>query len=199
MKKLFIIFISLFLLSSCFSWNDSNENEKLNKKTWLEVYSTWAFTVAIPSAWWKISKNDNLIPKPIFWDVVLASVSKNERLWFYNNFVIISQKLWTDIDSLEYSMINNALSAKDYLEYEQIKQRDITFPNWKKSKLYVFKARYNKKSPKAIFIQAGEVCWETWYLLTIWLNQLVWDTNKYEKIIETFTCKNTKNSDSEKK
>jgi hypothetical protein len=56
--------------------------------------------------------------------------------------------------------------------------------------LYVFRARYNEKSPKATFIQAWEVCWGTWYLLTIWLNQNVWDTSKYEKIIETFTCNN---------
>ena len=189
MKKIFIIFICLFVLSSCFFSDDSSNKEVLNKKTGLEVYSTGSFTVAVPSAWEKISENDNLIPKPIFWKIVLASVSKNEKLWFYNNFVVISQKLWTDIDSLEYSMINNALSAKDYLEYEQIKQKDITFPNWKKSKLYVFKARYNEKSPKAVFIQAGEVCGETWYLLTIWLNQNVWDTTKYEKILETFTCK----------
>jgi hypothetical protein len=56
--------------------------------------------------------------------------------------------------------------------------------------LYVFKARYNEKSPKAVFIQAWEVCWDTWYLLTIWLNQTVNQTEKYEKIIETFTCNN---------
>jgi len=199
MKKIFIFLVSLLLLSSCFSTSDSNKEEKLNKKTWLEIYSTWAFSVAVPSAWEKFSKNDKIIPKPIFWDIVLASVSKEEKLWFYNNFVVISQKLWVDLDSLQYSIINNALSAKDYLDYEQIKQEDIKFLDWDKSKLYVFKARYNNKSPKAIFIQTWKVCWETWYFLTIWLNQSVWDTTKYEKIIKTFTCKNTKNSDNEKK
>jgi hypothetical protein len=51
-------------------------------------------------------------------------------------------------------MLNNALSIKDYLEYEEIKQKDITLPNGDKTKLYVFKARYNEKSPKAVFIQA---------------------------------------------
>jgi hypothetical protein len=51
-------------------------------------------------------------------------------------------------------MLNNALSAKDYLEYEELKQKDIVFPNKKESKLYVFRARYNEKSPKATFIQA---------------------------------------------
>jgi len=192
MKKLLTIFITLFILSSCFNWNESNTRESLDKKTWLEVYSTWTFTVAVPTAWEKFSKNTDLVPKPIFGEVVLASVSKNEKLGFYNNFVVISQNIWTDVSSLDYSMINNALSAKDYLEYEELKQRDITFPNWKKSKLYVFKARYNEKSPKAVFIQAGEVCWNTWYLLTIWLNQSVSDTTKYEKIIETFTCKDEK-------
>jgi len=192
MKKIFIILFSLFILSSCFSSSDSDTDDALATKTWLEIYSTWTFTVAVPTAWEIFSKNTDLVPKPIFGEVVLASVSKNEKLWFYNNFVVISQNIWTDVSSLDYSMINNALSAKDYLEYEELKQRDITFPNWKKSKLYVFKARYNEKSPKAVFIQAGEVCWNTWYLLTIWLNQSVTNTTKYEKIIETFTCKDEK-------
>ncbi len=183
MKKIFLIIISLFILTSCF-WTT---NDKLEKNTGLELYSTGSFSVAIPRAWTKYTDN-KILPKPIFWKVVLATISKNENLWFYNNFVILSQKLSEDISSYKYSILNNKLSKQDYLEYRQLKSYDFEFLDWDKSKLYVFEARYNKQSPKAIFIQIWKVCNNTWYILTIWLNQMQKDTDKYEKLFKTFKC-----------
>ncbi len=190
MKKIFIIIFTIFFLTGCFGfwWNSSNENIDTNK-SWLELYSTWAFKIAIPAAWKKYSSAENIIPKPIYWKVVLVSVSKTSNLWFYNNLVILSQDLKDKkINSYDYSILNNNLSKDSYLEYKELKQKDIVFPNWQESKLFVFQARYNDKSPKAVFIQAWEVCNNTGYLLTIWLNQMVDNTEKYEKIIETFDC-----------
>ena len=192
MYKYIVFIISIFLLSSCF-WVLNNEKQETSKTTWLEIYSTWTFKVAIPRSWKKYKEDDNLLPKPIFWKVVLAASSKQSSLWFYNNFVILSQKLWTKISSVEYSTLNNVLSAKDYLEYKLLKQKNISFTDNDSSKVYFFEARYNIKSPKAYFIQTWKVCWKNWYLLTIWLSQMVKDLDKYEKILETFSCNNQKN------
>jgi len=187
MYKYIAFIISIFLLSSCF-WISNNDKKGNSKVTWLEIYSTWSFKVAVPVAWKKYKKDDNLLPKPIFWKVVLAASSKEPSLWFYNNFVILSQKLWTNISSIEYSTLNNVLSTKDYLEYNLLKENEIYFPDKDKSKVYFFEARYNTKSPKTYFIQTWKVCWENWYLLTIWLNQMIKNLDKYEKILETFSC-----------
>ena len=192
MKKIFLLIFVLFFLTGCFNFKSiSSSKDSLKSKSWLELYSTGSFKIAIPAAWDKLNSNNNIIPKPIYWKIVLVALSKNQNLGFYNNLVILSQDLNNKkITSSEYSILNNNLSKSSYLEYKLLKEKDIVFPNGKKSKLFVFKARYNDKSPKAVFIQSAQVCDDTWYLLTIWLNQMVENTEKYEKIIETFDCTN---------
>ncbi len=187
MKKFLVLFLVLFSLSSCFfdSWKKNNTN---SKNTWLEKYSSWSFSIYVPRAWEK-SNWEKLIPKPVFWEVVFASVSKIPKYWFYNNLVILYQKWVSNFNSLEYSIVNNLLSKNDYKSYEELYSKNIEFIDWDKSKLYVFKAIYNENTPKAIFMQVWKVCNNNWYLLTIWLNQTVKNTEKYEKILKSFSCK----------
>jgi hypothetical protein len=103
--------------------------------------------------------------------------------------LILSQKLDKNISSIDFSILNNVWSSREYVEYLKIESKNIDFLDNDKSNLYVFEAKYNIQTPKFKYLQVGKVCKNIWYLITIALSTDVKDTSKYEEIIKTFQCK----------
>jgi hypothetical protein len=67
--------------------------------------------------------------------------------------VIVSHKLATEKDSLEYSIANHVATTKDYLDYTKLDSQKITFADGDESQLYTFEAKYDIDKPTYKFLQ----------------------------------------------
>lgn len=171
-------------LFSCF-W--SNDKEKVS---WLTKYENDQFSISLPSNWNILTDSWNVLPTPKNWEISLAASSNELKYGFSNNLLILSQKLDKKITSLDFSVLNNVWSTKEYLEYLKLDSKSFEFSDWDKSNLYIFEAKYNTKTPKLKFLQVWKVCnLSKAYLLTIALSTDVKDTSKYEEVLKTFKCK----------
>lgn len=183
MKNKFIIFLFLSLfLFSC--WDEENITS-----SWLIKFENNEFSINIPSTWTIIKNNDNILPKPKVWNIDLAVSSDELRFWFSNNLLILSQTLNKKINSLDFSILNNVWSSREFLEYTKLESKTFDFNNQDKSQIYVFEAKYNTSTPKLKYIQVGKVCINKWYLLTIALSTDIKDNSIYEDILKTFECR----------
>jgi len=180
--KIFIFLLSLFLLFSC--WKSDNQW----LQPWLTKFETNSFTIWVPERW-SILKDSDRIPTPASWQVVLAAVSEDLMYWFANNILILEQDLTKNISSKEFSILNNVWATQKYLEYTKIKWDNFYFNSWAESNIYVFEAKYNTSTPKLKFIQTWVVCRNKWYLITLALSTNVRNTDLYEELLKTFSCK----------
>lgn len=184
MKK-YIILITLIFLFSC-----SLINNNKNKIDWLTTYENNQFSISIPSNWIILSNSWNILPNPKNWKISLAASSNELKYGFSNNLLILQQDLNKLVTSLDFSILNNVWSTKEYLEYLKLESKNFEFSDFDKSNLYIFEAKYNTTTPKLKFLQIWKVCGlSKAYLLTIALSIDVKDTSKYEEILKTFKCK----------
>lgn len=184
MKKALVIGLLTFIMFSC----SSSDEQKV---TWLTLHDSTNFSLSIPSNWNVITKESNILPNPKTSQIELAVSSEELKYWFSNNLLILSQNLDKKISSIDFSILNNVWSTKEYLEYLKLESKNIDFADWDKSNLYIFEAKYNTTTPKFKYLQVWKVCnkEEQWYLLTIALSTDIKDTSKYEEILKTFKCK----------
>ncbi len=181
MKKNIFIMLLILVLSSCWS-----ENEIV---TWLSLHEWEKFNMNIPSNWSLINSESEILPTPKTSQIELAVSSEELKYGFSNNLLILSQKLDKNVSSIDFSILNNVWSSREYVEYLKIESKNIDFLDNDKSNLYIFEAKYNIQTPKFKYLQVGKVCKNTWYLITIALSTDIKDTSKYEDIIKTFQCK----------
>ena len=181
-KKIFLLLL-LFFLYSC--WSDSTNTSN----TWLQLMDKADFSIYIPENWDILDDSESL-PKPSYWEVVLASNSTDYSSGYSNNLVILKDKINSLTTSKEYTMLNNVWARADYIDYTAIETKDITFADWEVSLLYVFEAKYNMDTPKMKFLQTSSICaWTEAYFMTISIPTTVSDTSKYEYLLSTFSCK----------
>lgn len=185
-KKIVSITFILLVLSSCFWWDDSDSWD-----TGLVLYETEQFSLNIPVIWNVITDSTNILPKPSTWSISLAVSSDRELNGFSNNLIILSEDIKEDINSIEYSNINNVWTRNDYYQYKLLSENDIVFETSNiSSKLYIFEARYSQKTPKVNFLQTAIVCPNNkWYVITIGLSQTLTDFARYENILKSFECR----------
>lgn len=187
MKNFICLLFILVSLTSCFS---STTTQDVSTATWLNPYENTEFTMSLPSNWDILTNTWNVLPKPKNWEISLASSSSELKYWFSSNILVLSQKLNKQVSSLDFSILNNVWSTKEYLEYLKLESKSFDFSDWDKSNLYIFEAKYNITTPKLKFLQVWKVCGITKaYLLTIALSTDIKDTSKYEEILKTFKCK----------
>ncbi len=185
MKTFFVIFFWLWFLFSCTSQTSTLENA-----TGLTLFENTEFSMNIPSNWSILTNSWNVIPEPKYGKIAFAATSNELKYGFSNNLLILSQKLDKNINSLDFSILNNVWSTKEYIEYTKLESKSFEFVDKEKSNLYIFEAKYNTTTPKLKFLQVGKVCsLSQAYLLTIALAIDIKDTSKYETILKTFTCK----------
>lgn len=184
MKKLFILFLVVFLLFSCSS------KEKISNKSWLELFSNENFSILVPSKWRKIENNDKILPKPKFWNIELAMTANEVRYGFSNNMLILSQNLNKMITSKSFSILNNVWSTKEFLEYTELDKQNIKLDSQDESIAYIFEAKYNASTPKLKYFQMWVVCdYKKAYLITIAISTDIKDNSWYLEILKSFKCK----------
>lgn len=184
MKKVFLLFLLSIFLFSCSSSSDED------KVTWLTIHDWINFELSIPTNWNIITKESNILPNPKNSQIELAVSSDELKYGFSNNLLILWQKLDKKVTSLDFSLLNNVWSTKEYLEYLKLESKNIEFADGDKSNLYIFEAKYNTTTPKFKYLQVWKVCNQVkWYLLTIALSSDIKDTTKYEEVLKTFKCK----------
>lgn len=182
--KLFVILSLFTLLFSCSSSNDEAT------VTWLVDYENTDFSMSLPSNWENLTWTSSILPKPKSLEISLAVSSNELKYGFSNNLLVLKQDLLKSTTSLDFSILNNVWSTKEYLEYTKIESKSIDFADSDKSNLYVFEAKYNTTTPKLKFLQVWKVCSsKKWFLLTIALSTDIKDTSKYEEVLKTFKCK----------
>jgi len=194
--KLLLILI-LFSFSSC--WEDSGTNDKEAKETEqteqknnskLRNYPWKDFSMGIPKTWNNITKEKDIITKPRNWKIELAVTSTQTKWGFSNTLIILSQTLEKYTTSKRYSITNSVWAKNDYLNYYEIENKNFNFNDWEKSKLYIFKAKYNTQTSVFKFIQTAYVCNNNKaFFITIALSTSIEDTKRYEDMIKTFKCK----------
>lgn len=183
MQKYLFVFVSLFLLSSCFSSTTSVDSSSLKEYTWS------GFSMSVPNSWTILDSKTTNLPNPKNSSIALAISSPEMKYWFANNMLILKWKVSKDISSKNYSTLNNVGSSKDYKNYLKLSESDITFTDSSISSLYTFEAKYNESTPNLKFLQTAVVCKNLdAYFITLALNVDVKDTSKYEDMIKTFKC-----------
>lgn len=183
MKKIIIFFLSVFLLVSC-GWEEEDTIETSTQK-----YSWEWFSIDIPASWEVVEDKESTLPAPKEWEIALAVTSSDLKYGFANNMIIMKQKLNKPASSTEFSMINNIWASSEYIEYEKIDTKDITFVDQNRSVVYIFEAKYAESTPKLKYLQIWKVCNEyDAYLLTIALSLDTDDLSKYEELFKTFSC-----------
>lgn len=185
MKKniVWLLFCILFL-SACSSW-ESNEEIVSG----LTLYSGESFQMNIPSNWNIITKESNILPNPRNSQIELAVSSPELKYGFSNNLLILSQALNKNISSVDFSILNNVGSSREYVEYLKLESKNIDFVDGEKSNIYIFEAKYNPQTPKFKYLQVGRVCKNKWFLITMALSTDVKNTSLHEEVINTFECK----------
>lgn len=181
MKKIFTIIFLVFFLNSCF-WNSGND--------WLINHSEENFSIKIPNNWEIITEKEKVLPKPKSWEIEFAIKSKNEKDWFFNNLTILSEKQKSEVSASDYIDVNIKNPENNYFEYEEIEAKKFKFENGDSSKIVIFDARYNDKTPKLKFLQTANFCKdEKMYFLTLAISKDIKDTSRYENILSSFSCK----------
>lgn len=184
MKKIVLVLLSSLLLVSC--WGE----EKNTIPKWLKLHTWETFSVFAPDSWLDLTKDKTIVPSLKDAKVELAYSSKDIKKWYSNTMVIVSHKLATEKDSLEYSIANHVATTKDYLDYTKLDSQKITFADGDESQLYTFEAKYDIDKPTYKFLQVWKVCKKsTAFFLTIGLNIDIKGTAQYEEILKSFKCK----------
>lgn len=182
-KKISILILSLFIMTSCGS------DEWVIETSWLEVYQGEWYSVSIPSNWEVMNDKNNILPEPSEGKIELSAQAPEPKWGFINNILILSDDLKTFTDSSEYSMANNVWAKREYTDYLQLENKDFNFIDGTSSKLYVFEAKYNLETPKLKFLQTAYVCNPNkWYFLTIAISPSIKTIDKYETLLSTFSC-----------
>lgn len=180
MKKISILFLSLFLFS-CSS--EVNENA-------LQNYNGEFFSVQIPSNWIILNGDEKILPSPSVWSIALSISSPDVVNGFSNNFLILEEDLKYTITASDFSKMNNDSSQKSYDEYLLREEKEIQFTDGEKSKIFIFNAKYDSKTPKLTFLQTARICQEKKsFFLTLALPMDIKETARYEEMISTFECK----------
>ena len=188
-KKIIVISFMLFWLSSCF-FSDDETTQKSNN-TLLTKIDRKDFTMSLPSSWEVIKSNDSIFPKPAFWEIVLDAKSKNKTWNIYRNILILKEELNKNIDSLDYIVSNYLWAKKNYYYIKLLKDINVLIDN-KKTKIYVFEAKYSEDTPIYKFIQTWIVCSKEAYIITIALEKDNNNIDRYTQLLGTFKCGKTK-------
>lgn len=183
MKKFTFILLSLFLLTSCGENKDAIPDG-------LKVHDGETFSVYAPDTWLDLTWDKSLLPPLTGANIELAYSSPDIKKGYSNTMVILSHKLATETNSMDYSIANHVATTKDYLNYTKLDSKKITFDDGDESELYTFEAKYDAEKPTYKFMQIWKVCKKSdAFFLTIGLNIDIKGTAKYENILKSFKCK----------
>ena len=181
--KLFIpFFLTLIILSSCFSSWESLQGESV----WLVPVEQEGFSMSLPINWQEVSEFELVTPSQ--WELVLAYRASEERNGYFNNIVVLKNQnrlretstslMQNNINALKLSMQNFQVIAEDTL----------SFPGNTQWEVIVFEGQYGPQTPMLHYIQTARSCDEDSYFLTISVGSELWDYTRYYPLLESFRC-----------
>ncbi|MCD5375110.1 hypothetical protein LR010_01495 [Candidatus Gracilibacteria bacterium] len=179
MKKILLCLSMLVILQSCF-WSSEST------LTGLSLQESEEFSIQIPESWGAVSQAD--IPTPKSGEVALAYSSNSERQGYLNNIVVLStpSKSSETSDSL---MKNSIQSLQNDIEnFKIIEEKTVSFLDSSNGIIVSYSGKYNTTTPQATYIQTARICGDNNYYLTLSLTENLENYDRYEYILQTFTC-----------
>jgi len=84
-----------------------------------------------------------------------------------NNLIILSDTLLTPATSSEYVSQSMLWASREYISMTVESDEQITFSDGEKSRMVIFRAKYNEITEEHLFYQTARVCGTTVYLMTL--------------------------------
>jgi hypothetical protein len=127
---------------------------------------------------------------PVAGKIELAMRSLVNKRGFMNNLIILSETLTADATASEYVSQSMLWASREYLSLAIDTDEQFTFSDGEKSRLVIFRAKYNEITEEHLFMQTARICDKTVYLMTLGLEN---DTppesyDRYRPIFSSFTC-----------
>lgn len=184
--RLSFLFATLLLLTGCFGGDspvvDSVDTAGLIKHTGN------GYTMRVPASWQGV--DNEKITAPVSGKIELAFRSLVNKRGFMNNLIVLSDTIQTPSTSSEYVSQSMLWASREYLSMQIESDEQITFSDGEKSRLVIFRAKYNEVTEEHLFFQTARICGTTVYLLTLGLeNDIMADQyDRYRPILTSFSC-----------
>lgn len=181
MKKIIACIICVFTLTGCF-WLGEGESGA----TGLILQDREDFSILIPSSWQEVGLSDTPIPKT--WELALVYKSNNERQWYFNNIVVL--KLEKSKQASSVSLMEESLqSLQTQIDNFSVISKQTLLSSDEQEWLFLtYRGKYNVSTPELTYVQTARSCSEADYYLTISLNEILDDYERYTQILQTFRC-----------
>ena len=192
-----ILILLTLLLTSCwipFLWSDDQEEtsptaEEIASST--KTLTTQSISITIPSNWNEISNSS--LPSPKTGTIVTALKSSDLVDDIYRSLIILEDTIIGKLSSEQYARNDYNVSIKNYSGHRLLEEKNIEYTDGISSILYTFEAKYNPNSPRMKFIQSSKICTSSdtnkVYNVTIALPPSIDDTEKYEVLIKSLSCR----------
>lgn len=185
--RFFVIFGTAFLLVSCF-WNSPTDTVDAVDSAWLIKHTGTGFSLRVPASWEEVDASK--ITAPVSGKIEFALRSLVNKRGFMNNLIILSDSLQADATSSEYVAQSMLWASREYLSLTVDSDESVTFSDGEKSRMVIFRAKYNEITEEHLFMQTARICGKTVYLMTLGLeNDTPADNyDRYRPIFSSFTC-----------
>ncbi len=130
------------------------------------------------------------IVAPVAGKIELAMRSLVNKRGFMNNLIILSAPILAEATASEYVSQSMLWASREYLSLAIDTDEQFTFSDGEKSRLVIFRAKYNEITEEHLFMQTARICGKTVYLMTLGLEN---DTSaesydRYRPIFSSFAC-----------
>lgn len=142
----------------------------------------------MPASWEEVDASK--ITTPVSGKIEFALRSLVNKRGFMNNLIILSDSLQADATSSEYVAQSMLWASREYLSLTVDSDESVTFSDGEKSRMVIFRAKYNEITEEHLFMQTARICGTTVYLMTLGLeNDTPADNyDRYRPIFSSFTC-----------
>lgn len=175
------------LLTGCFG-SDSADTGDTVDSAGLVKYTGTGYTLRVPASWQAVEASK--ITAPVAGKIELALRSLVNKRGFMNNLIILSDTLETPVTAAEYVSQSMLWASREYLSMQVENDELVTFADDEKSRLVIFRAKYNEVTEERLFFQTARLCGSTVYLITLGLENDTPPENydRYRPILSSFSC-----------
>lgn len=130
------------------------------------------------------------IVAPVAGKIELAMRSLVNKRGFMNNLIILSAPILAEATASEYVSQSMLWASREYLSLAIDTDEQFTFSDGEKSRLVIFRAKYNEITEEHLFMQTARMCGKTVYLMTLGLENdtAVESYDRYRPIFSSFAC-----------
>ncbi|MBP6921709.1 hypothetical protein KBB89_04160 [Candidatus Gracilibacteria bacterium] len=174
------------LLAGCFG-SETTGADAIDSSGLIKHTGT-GYTLRVPASWESVDSTK--IAVPVAGKIELALRSLINKRGFMNNIIILSDTLQTPVTASEYVSQSMLWASREYLSMSVENDEQITFTDGEKSRLVIFRAKYNEVTEEHLFFQTARFCGTTIYLITLGLENdtIAENYDRYRPILTSFTC-----------